>query len=365
MHIVVIAASEFEFEGRLREMYAIARQLGDASLISRSVTGRPVDDRHTIFKSSGPFWYISFIFFCLRRRRSDRQIDVIIASNRKALLPAYLLSLRHRRAVTVYDALELYILGEIDYLTGKIGCIVEKLLVRKFDIVICANRERAEIMKRIYRLRDDPVVFENVRRLGGDAPAAQGECPAEYAFLQQYKWVLLSTAGCLLDRRSDELVRAVAKAGPDYAVVLVGSSTQEERDAIRSAMAENSCRNAYIYDAMQPDALVTLMRQCNIGVVCYGDMDTNNRYCASGKIYEFIFEGLPVLCTANPPLASFCSEHGVGVACETFEEGLARIVADFDVYRAATEAFSRRYSPETYRASVASLLLERIEDLRR
>ena len=54
---------------------------------------------------------------------------------------------------------------ESDSLSGKIGCFFEKRMIERADIVICAGRERKEIMEKEYRLKSDIMVFENFRSL--------------------------------------------------------------------------------------------------------------------------------------------------------------------------------------------------------
>ena len=65
----------------------------------------------------------------------------------------------------IQDCRELYLFTEVKHLTGKIGCLFEEYMVKQADVVICANKERSKIMKKIYKLDKTPIVYENLRQL--------------------------------------------------------------------------------------------------------------------------------------------------------------------------------------------------------
>ena len=70
---------------------------------------------------------------------------------------------------------------------------------------------------------------------------------------------------------------------------------------------------------MDQDHLKYFIENSQVGMVTYHQHDLNNKYCASGKIYEFLFEGKPVVTSTNPPLADFCGKYGIGIAEDNYE----------------------------------------------
>ena len=80
------------------------------------------------------------------------------------------------------------------------------------------------------------------------------------------------------------------------------------------------------------DELKYLLSISHIGIVNYGKYDTNNRFCASGKIYEYLFEGIPVVTTENEPLVDFCKNNHVGIADDQYINGIKKILESYEKY---------------------------------
>ena len=49
----------------------------------------------------------------------------------------------------------------------------------------------------------------------------------------------------------------------------------------------------------------------------------NNKYCASGKIFEFLYEGIPVVTTTNITLKTVCDEYNICLLYTSFSIMLA------------------------------------------
>ena len=71
----------------------------------------------------------------------------------------------------------------------------------------------------------------------------------------------------------------------------------------------------------------------DVGIVRYHNRDRNNRYCASGKLYEFIYSGLPVVCSSNLTLSKFINKTGTGVSDTSFKNGLTMLLADLELFK--------------------------------
>ena len=101
-----------------------------------------------------------------------------------------------------------------------------------------------------------------------------------------------------------------------------------------------------------------MISKCHIGVVNYGQYDTNNKYCASGKLYEFLYEGIPVVTTTNPPLKRICEEEKVGVTDDGYADGINEVLNNYELYKANVERFTKKFTI----AANDSILIKEIEN---
>ena len=154
---------------------------------------------------------------------------------------------------------------------------------------------------------------------------------------------IISTAGCDLTRLTDILVKNMPKIQNKCRLFLVGGGTEKDISTIRAICYKNNINNVEIVGKLNQNDLKAIIGYCHIGIVSYHQQDLNNKYCASGKIFEFLFEGLPVVTTTNPPLQSFCKEHGVGESSDEFYDGINLVIANYSLYREKVQAFINGY----------------------
>ena len=108
-----------------------------------------------------------------------------------------------------------------------------------------------------------------------------------------------------------------------------------------------------------------VVEQCDIGIVSYHRADLNNEYCASGKVFEYLEAGKPIVTTANQPLAlEFCAKTGVGVAYDGFADGIRKVHKSLDSFRESVQrwvagGWPRSASRRTRRTIAASPRLGR------
>lgn len=337
MKILLISCGNTQHDGRLRELIAVCRALGELSCITNDTAS--LGAGHDAAQAGRARSYPAFIRFCLKRTRGRRDFDLVLADNRKALLPAYLVLRRQKGARFVIDARELYLLEETKGFASRLGCRIEKYLNPKADLVIAANEERADIMQRYYALGRRPLVFENMRLLHYPEAYAGLELPDEIReSLGDPRMKFVSTAGCALARRTEALVEAAAGQRGRMILYLVGRSAPEELGAIRALIGRTGADNVLILDRnLNEGELKDFIGRCDVGVVNYSMANANNKYCASGKIYEFLAEGKPVLTTENPPLLNFVRRFGVGAADDGYTRGIEALLDHYADYRKQVE----------------------------
>lgn len=359
VNVLVISYSSYEYDGRLRELVEIAQLLGETYLISKA--NKKVFNNHYVIESKSNN-YFSFLLFCLKTAKRIPDLTIVIADNRKALLPGQVI----RRLVsssikTVCDSRELYVIKDVKHLAGKIGCIIEKIMYKKYDLLICANRERARIMKKIYNLSEEPSVYENIRKLNYSTTLGLSSFQEKFNhFFSNNSIKIVSTAGYSLSRGGKNLIEEVGFLGEKFTLYIIGGGKEDEKEIFDSLVFDLGISNIIDVGRLNTDELKYFIQNCDIGVVFYHQKDLNNRYCASGKVYEFIFEGLPIVCSSNASLMRFCNQYKVGIAGESFSRSLIQIVEEIGWYRENVHKAALRIDIDQNRKKIANEIKNRI-----
>ena len=179
-------------------------------------------------------------------------------------------------------------------------------MTRKADIVICANEKRGDNATE-YKLTRMPLVYENLRKLEYSAQDRIEQLADKfYEYIQEDEVRIISSSGCSIARTNDVLVRNLRYVNQKCHLFLVGVCESSEERIIRDIASGDHSNRVSVMGLLNQAELKYLISKCHIGIVNYGNYDTNNRFCASGKLYEFLYEGLPIVTTTNPPLMRIC-----------------------------------------------------------
>ena len=340
MNILMISYGEYEYDGRLRELHKVSKQLGKTILFSNGTTRE--SDGHILVNASS---YLKFIKKVVKEGKKLDSVDVIFLDNRKSILPGLLLKKHFKNAKIILDCRELYLSKYVKHFAGKVGCLIEKRGLKKADAIICANEERAVFMKDYYKLNVKPLVFMNLRALSFSSTENEIGSKTKFADINKPGEIrIVSTAGCDVSRLTDVLVTNLPKVSSPCRLFLIGSSTEKDKKTINDICAKNNIHNVEIIEKLNQDDLKALIDYCHIGVVSYHQNDLNNKYCASGKIYEFIYEGLPVVTTTNPPLQHFCEQFNVGCSSDSFYDSINQLVQNYGAFKKRVLSFCNNNS---------------------
>lgn len=336
MKLLLISNGIYEYDGRLRELIKIVRRLGETTYITRIDSEKSIqDDQHICIKSNTKLNYFGFIIISIITAFKMRKIDVMFVDNRKAIVPSLIIRILLKPTVIVQDVRELYFHNEVKSIHSKIGCFFEKLMINRADILIGANSYRTRIMKEYYQLTDEPLVYENIRKLKFSNMICINNFQEKYkGLIKGDTFKIISTAGFDVKRTTDKLVLAMKDLGDKYELLLVGGGSEEDRAIISKIVDDYKLNNIHFIKRVGEDEMKYLIQKCDLGVVNYGKYDINNKYCASGKIYEFIFEGLPVITTENIPLVDMVEKHKIGIADDEYINGIRKIASDYAFYKA-------------------------------
>lgn len=334
MKILFLSYGKFEYDGRQRELIRVCRQLGKTYYLTRTNPDfMPAEPEHICFKDTSRSAYFAFIRRAVRLFEELGNIDLVFVDNRKATIPALRIQRKHPSVRIVYDARELYLRAEMSSFSGRMGCIFEEKMYKKADVIIAANEYRAQRMQEEYALPKKPLVYENLRKLAYSPDVDMGQLAERFkGLLEGEEWRIVSTSGCSIQRTNDKLVEAMAQVHAPCRLFLVGGSTAQERESMESIIRANGLKRVHILGQLGQDELKYLIDQCHIGIVNYGQYDSNNIYCASGKLYEFLYEGKPVVTTTNPPLLDLCRRMGIGEASDSYADAIDKVTENYEGY---------------------------------
>lgn len=358
MNLFLISYGDFDYDGRLRELYKVFSEMGNLYSITQGSASQ--GDGHKVCRLSYP----SFIKKAVEYGKSLDKIDVLVLDNRKSVLPGLILKSLKKPQVVIQDCRELYISNEVSHFAGKLGCVIEKWGIDRSDIIICANQERAQLMKEMFGLSYTPIVYENLRRLEYSDESAEQLQKEKFAHLIKDDEIrIISSSGCSVSRTNDVLVRNLDRVGKKCRLFLVGSNTSEDENSIRKIMADKGIDNVEILGQVNQDELKYLISVSHIGIVNYHQKDTNNKYCASGKVYEFVYEGIPVVTTTNPPLKNMCDNSGIGKADDSYADAINSVLEHYDEYKENVKLFAQKYPVETNNGQLLQKVRETVASI--
>jgi glycosyltransferase involved in cell wall biosynthesis len=345
MKILFLSYGNSEYDGRQRELLKVCQMIGDVYYVTRINSNEDIKSERHYGVIEQKFSYIKFFLKSIKVAKSIKDFDILFIDNRRAVLPGFIIKWLSRSVYIVQDVRELYITKEIKHVVGKIGCFFEQKFMKKVNLLISANEQRANIMEKIFNVNSRPISYENVRRLNYSKDLKANTLSRKYESLfQNDTFKIISTAGCSVWRTNDKLVEALKDFNGRVELFLVGDSTKRDKEIINNIIDKNNISGVHILSKKTESELKYLISKCDAGVVNYNQRDTNNRYCASGKIYEFIFEGKPVITTDNPPLVDFCNKYQIGISGSSYSELIREITRKYSFYKTNAEQFGRSFS---------------------
>ncbi len=344
MNILFISNGIYEYDGRTRELIKVTEMLGEAVVVIRASDNVSNIREYKCFCNLREKSYPQFIIFCIKVALSCPQVDILFIDNRKAIIPGIIINLLKHPKYIIQDMRELYVFNEIKSISGKVGCLLERFMLPRVNQVIVANEFRAKYIQKKYNLKTKPLVYENIRKLSYDKEVDFEQLEHKFEKKFNRKTIkIISTSGYLIDRTNDVLVSAMKKLGNSYELFLVGDGPERDRIKILDIIKRERLKNVHLLGKLKENDLKYVIGKCDIGVVNYHMRDTNNRYCASGKIYEYLFEGLPVVTTENPPLTEFCLKYSVGIADNTYSKGILEISKNIEKYGHNVSTFIKTF----------------------
>lgn len=335
MKALYVSLSILNHDGRQRELLEVLSSFSNIDIIAPSLAYKPGPERgghglkiKTREDRSSLMFYLKLVFYALRMSFTN-SYDFIFIDDYQSSLVGLVLKLFNRKAVFVVDCREFYY-GRTMPGLGRWLLRGEKIIIKKADVIIAANKYRANLMRILYGVKM-PLIFENIRALEGVDSKIKGRD-------SKGNIRLVSTGGCSIERGTLKLVEAVGnKDGIE--LLIVGEGGRKDQEAVNRKIVECNYENVKVVNRVPFEKLCEILSDCDGGVIEYHLNDLNNYFCASGKIYEYLSLGIPVLTTPNPPLVDFVEKNKCGVSGDDWSEVIRCFLEEYERWKAGALKF--------------------------
>jgi Glycosyl transferases group 1/Glycosyl transferase 4-like domain len=223
-------------------------------------------------------------------------------------------------AKLVYDAHELFVPSPDKRMTIRESFFyrLERFVVNKAELVIAANLERAEVMRKHYRLKKLPTVVRNIPPM----PVSQlttSEVLVKYSELKKSHPddIHVVYMGDINFKRGLPVLISSLDLLPEcFKLIFVGNGL--DFDKLTSLTASTSNDRIRAIGAVTHAHVFDVIRQADIGFVSYSMSGVNNILCAPNKIFEYTQAGLPIVATCQPTIKALVAKITIGklVGCD-------------------------------------------------
>jgi hypothetical protein len=364
MNIVFVVYHDLKIEARSQETLETLKLIGDVSLVTYA---EPFEDKEVKVHLSkySPFLPgIRYFLFLLKAIQviAKEKPDMVVLHDCSPIIPY--IKRNHKNTIMVYDQSELIIDRKALTLKSKMLKLfdaLDKKYMKLADITISANQERAQLTKEHYDLSEMPIVFDNMHRI--DDEFNEEMCDEKYGhYFKEGCFHIVYAGGVQKRRMTYELIEAVGKLGPKYRLIIAGAAP-EGLDRFNSILKNENYNNIWYVGFIPRNEWRFLLTKANASFVAFDMEVLNNIYCASGKMYESLFEDVPILASENPPLKRLCNDEKVGVSNNDFYEGLLELSSNYEYYKENAARFRKTAKYEERLEKLAKDITDRLKNL--
>lgn len=80
---------------------------------------------------------------------------------------------------------------------------------------------------------------------------------------------------------------------------------------------ENNYSNIHYHEAVEPDSLVSLIQEADVGLCLVERVSLSDYFCLPNKLFEYAFAGLPVIASDFPDIKFFVEKYDLGFCCDS------------------------------------------------
>lgn len=355
--VCIISLTDLNVDGRTQRQIKALRHAGyDVSIIfhqkelynrrdfADDVNVIGISVRSRVLPKCFISYVIMYIEFCLKAIYFGlrEKANLYQAANLDALLVAWVVVLL-KKTPLIYDSQEIY----TDMQGVKLKSAwkkVETILLKRVNIIIDVNRERAALKRQRFSLTEFPSIVMNCPEVCSSKELDRNALHKRLANLGlNQKKVVIYQGAIMRGRYLDNLVSAINYVRSDVILILMGPDVGY-RDELKTLIGNlGVAKRVLFFDPISPTEIVSFLSGADIGVLFYEKTSLNNYYCAPTKLYEYLMAGLPILVNDLPHLKKVVIEERVGkLLNEMSPELIAKGINEMLEIRIEIERMSNR-----------------------
>ena len=344
MKTLLIVYHDLYYEVRSEELLKLLKLYGEVVLVSYA----NYNDAKVkcICNPKGEKGILTFLRNSLHAIKVEKPDMILLHDDYPMILVPYI---KHHlpESIIIHDSSELRLINEkkdgsgIKSVVAKYFRYFEKWYTKKVDVVIAANDERAEIMKEYCDLKRKPIVYGNIHKIECEYDA--DECEKKFeGYFDDSSFVALYAGGIAEKRLTYTMVRQIGALSENYKLLIVGSVENGGEAKLEHIISNNNIKNVFYLGFVTRAELKYLFEKSHVSISAFAFDTVNNINCASGKAYEGLFLGKPLLAGINPPLKRMCEVYGIGESTEDFAAGLQKLEERYDDYIRNVEEYIKK-----------------------
>jgi glycosyltransferase involved in cell wall biosynthesis len=249
--------------------------------------------------------------------------DFLQCNDLNTLFAGYL---SRRQTRVIYDAHELYAESRtgLRYLAWS---WLEKAMLPACYAIIQPEKHRLAYFAAKHGIESERMILiENFPK--GDYHFSGRDRLRECFALSREVVILLYTGVLGPGRDIESMVTCMTLLGPGFVLVLLGPTLKGYRERLIAHIAKMQVGDRVKLHPEIPNAeMLDYIHSGDIGLVFYRNINLNNYWCASNKLYEFILCRKPVITNDYPGLREVVEERRLGICLsETSPEAIASAI---------------------------------------
>jgi glycosyltransferase involved in cell wall biosynthesis len=245
--------------------------------------------------------YLRWVLW-VNRKLKTLSPDVVVSTSMFDL-PIAAITKARRNAVLVYHLYEYFSwpasFKSIKLLVFKLA---ESMCIKRCDYVIVPEANRGRMLRNDHSLKEEPLLMPNVpfaRGIEKEALSRHSDGTLKVVYAGQ----ISSTTGVA---RLIEAIELLSRSCPGMISLDVYGRVHCKSKEEEIGMIERLCSAEGVrYKGNHPYLeLQRELEEYQVGVVLYEPVDANHRYCAPGKLYEYMRAGCAVLVNDLPGIRS-------------------------------------------------------------
>lgn len=300
-----------------------------------------VKGNKTVYKLSKKplslFFYLKF-YSLLKLNLLSKKFDIIFAEDLYCL-PVCVIIGKLKKAKIIYDCRELFgfLAGlKNKKLVQKFWSSIEKMFIRKADLVLTTGNMDSEFIRNQYQIKNDLVVRNLPLYKKADSPF---DYHATFN-IEKSKKVLLYQ-GVILHGRGLIMIFDFLQSTNEFVIVVAGGG---EMLSYYKELADqlHITDKVFFIGKIPQDKLINYTAGAWLGLALIENISLSYYYALPNKLFEYIMAEIPVIATDLPQMKKIIDEYQVGLTVrendiEQLKHALNKLKSDENYYNQLKE----------------------------